>query len=298
MNNPNAIIMVRPANFGFNEETAASNKFQNIEEIQDAPSKALDEFDLMVEKLRSAEIDVRVFEDTSTPVKPDAIFPNNWISLHPDGRSVLYPMEAPNRRIERRLEVLELTQKHSPEELLDFTAFENQGKFLEGTGSIIFDYHTKTAYCAESSRSNVAVFEELCEKLDFRPMSFDARDIHGFQIYHTNVLLSIGDNIIVLCSACIENPIERAMIQTSLINTNRIFIDISFQQMANFAANCLEVIDKNGNPVLIMSHTAFAALKPEQLDLMTSRVKVVSVNIPTIETLGGGSARCMLLGVH
>jgi len=297
MNNPNAIIMVRPANFGFNEETAASNKFQNTEEIQDAPSKALQEFDAMVEKLRSADIDVRIFEDTPNPVKPDAVFPNNWISLHPDGRSVLYPMEAPNRRIERRLEVLALTQKHSPDALLDFTAFENQDKFLEGTGSIIFDYYTKTAYCAESSRSDVAVFERVCEKLDFRPISFDARDINGFQIYHTNVLLSIGDNIIVWCSACVENPIERAMVQSALRDTNRIFIEISFQQMANFAANCLEVNDKNGHPVLILSDTAYAALQPEQLALIRSRVKIVSVNIPTIETLGGGSARYMLLGV-
>lgn len=297
MNNPNAIIMVRPANFGFNEETSASNKFQNSSEIEDAQIKALHEFDVMVETLRDAAVDVRVFEDTENPVKPDAIFPNNWISLHAQGQSVLYPMEAENRRIERRLEVLALTNQHKKEDLLDFTYFEKEGKFLEGTGSIIFDNQTNTAYCAQSSRSDVGVFEQVCQKLGFVPVSFDARDVHGFQIYHTNVLLSIGDHIVVLCSDCIENPIERAMVKTSLTNRDRIFVEISFDQMAHFAANCLEVNDAQGNPVLVMSQTAFEAFSAEQLTFIRSRVKIVAVKIPTIETLGGGSARCMLLGV-
>jgi hypothetical protein len=297
MNNPNAIIMVRPANFGFNNETAASNKFQNRSKIEDAQKKALHEFDVMVETLRDAAVDVRVFEDTVTPVKPDAIFPNNWISLHAHGQSVLYPMEAENRRIERRLEVLALTNQCKKEDMLDFTYFEKEGKFLEGTGSIIFDNQTKTAYCAQSSRSDVGVFEQVCQKLGFVPVSFDARDVHGFQIYHTNVLLSIGDNIVVLCAECIENPIERAMVKSALTKLERLFIEISFDQMARFAANCLEVNDKNGHPVLVMSQTAFEAFSAEQLASIRSCVKIVAVKIPTIETLGGGSARCMLLGV-
>ena len=297
MNNPNTIIMVRPANFGFNIETAASNKFQSTTEVNHPQAKALLEFDAMVHALSQENIDVRIFQDTENPVKPDAVFPNNWISFHPDGKSVLYPMEAKNRRIERRMEVFDILENYSIQQLLDFSAFEQNGKYLEGTGSIIFDNQTKTAYCAQSSRSDVGIFEQVCQKLGFRPMSFEAVDLNGFQIYHTNVLLSIGDNIVVLCSDCIENPIERAMVKNSLTQSSRIFIEITLQQMSQFAANCLEVNDKNGHPVLVMSQTAFEAFSAEQLASIRSRVKIVAVKIPTIETLGGGSARCMLLGV-
>jgi len=297
MNNPNLIIMVRPSNFGFNAETASSNKFQSTEQIQNSQEKALKEFDNMVEVLRRDQIDVRILQDTETPMKPDAIFPNNWISFHSDGQSVLYPMEAPNRRHERRLDVFDLVENYKAQQILDFTNFEGDGKYLEGTGSVIFDFNSKTAYCAQSTRSNLEVFELVCQQLGFRSVSFDARDIHGFQIYHTNVLLSIGDNIIVLCSECIEHLIEREMVKETLMNSGRTFIDVSFKQMEKFSANCLEVNDMDGNPKLIMSYTAYHALNEEQINLIQMKVKIVVVEIPTIETLGGGSARCMLLGV-
>ncbi len=289
--------MVRPANFGFNLETAESNKFQKSATIADASRLALAEFDLMVSTLREKDIDVLVFDDTLEPQKPDAIFPNNWISFHPNGISVLYPMEAENRRIERRLEVFELLPDYSAKNLIDITHYENSNKFLEGTGSIIYDHTNKKAYCAIASRSDVEAFEDICKQLGFKAISFDAHDIHGHAIYHTNVLLSIGDNIIVLCSVCISDPIERSMVLQQLRATGKTIIDIDFQQMNQFAGNCLEVNDKHGAPKLIMSQTAFESFSKEIIDLISEKLEIVSVSIPTIEQIGGGSARCMMLGV-
>lgn len=298
MNNPDAIIMVRPANFGFNWETAESNKFQNDFHVENAQNLAVQEFDAMVELLRGEDIDVRIFDDSFEPIKPDAIFPNNWISTHEDGRTVLYPMEAKNRRLERRTDIYDLLPLHNENACIDLTHYENENKFLEGTGSIIFDHSNKTAYCAISSRSNVVVFEEICKMLNYRPISFEATDLNGFQIYHTNVLLSIGENVIVFCSESVENPIERAMLLKEFENTQRLVVQVSQKQMNSFAANCLEVNDKMGNPKLIMSKTAFNSLSGEQISAIESYVKIVSVAIPTIEKIGGGSARCMMLGVH
>lgn len=297
MNNPNRIIMVRPANFGFNPETAASNKFQKSAAFENTQNLALAEFDLMVSTLRNKSIEVLVFDDTEEPSKPDAIFPNNWISFHPNGVSVLYPMEAENRRIERSMEVFEMLPDYSIQKLIDITHFENNNQFLEGTGSIIFDHNNKNAYCAISSRSDVEVFENICQQLGFKSISFEAHDMNGHAIYHTNVLLSIGENIIVLCSAAISDPIERAMVLEQLRATNRILVDISFLQMNHFAANCLEVNDKNGTPKLIMSQTAFQSFTPTQLASISEKLEIIAVSIPTIEQIGGGSARCMMLGV-
>jgi hypothetical protein len=297
MNNPNRIIMVRPANFGYNPETAESNKFQNTAPIVNAQDLALEEFDNMVRKLRRHDIEVLVLQDSDTPKKPDAIFPNNWISFHPDGQSVLYPMEAPNRRIERRMDVLELVPDFNRDQLIDLTHFEAESKFLEGTGSIIFDHRNKLAFCAISSRSDVTAFEHICQKLGFTPISFEAHDVNGHAIYHTNVLLSIGENVTVICEECISNPIERAMVMNKLRESGNLIITIDFKQMAKFAGNCLEVNDKSGKPYLIMSETAFQAFSEETKNLIGKKVELIPVAIPTIEKIGGGSARCMMLGV-
>lgn len=297
MNNPNKIIMVRPAHFGFNAETSNSNKFQNKDESLYSHELAVQEFDQMVDLLKARNLNVCVIKDTPFPMKPDAIFPNNWVSFHPDGRSIFYPMEAKNRRFERRKDLFDFVESYDVNQLLNLTSFEDVNQFLEGTGSIIFDNTAKKAYCAESSRSNIHLFEHLCSIIQFRPISFSACDFNGFPIYHTNVMLSIGDHIAVVCLESIENQLERALVLSSLQATNRVIIEVDLKQMNQFAANCLEVNDTGGVAKLIMSKTAYNAFTVEQIQSMEAKVDLIMVNIPTIERIGGGSARCMLLGV-
>jgi hypothetical protein len=297
MQNPDQVILIRPANFGFNSETAISNKFQREIEDHEAQAKALVEFNEFVKKLNAENIKVSVFEDTLAPIKPDAIFPNNWISVHPNGTIVLYPMEATNRRLERRKDVVKQLENIGFTTLIDLTAHENEGRYLEGTGSIIFDPNYSDAYACISSRTDVKLFEQVCRELNYNPISFLAEDVNGDPIYHTNVMLSIGEKCCIICSESIANPIERAMVLSKLKNSKRVVIDVSFQQMNHFACNCLEVNDQNGHSKLIMSTTAYNSFSFEQLEQIESQVKIIHVSIPTIETIGGGSARCMLLGV-
>jgi hypothetical protein len=297
MNNPNKIIMVRPAHFGFNAETSNSNKFQNKYESVYSHELAVQEFDQMVALLKAENLNVCVIQDTPFPIKPDAIFPNNWVSFHPEGRAIFYPMEAKNRRFERRKDLFDFVESYDVNQILNLTSFEDVNQFLEGTGSIIFDNTAKKAYCAESSRSNIHLFEHLCSIIQFRPISFFACDMNGFPIYHTNVMLSIGDHIAVVCLESIENQLERALVLSSLQATNRVIIEVDLKQMNQFAANCLEVNDTAGRAKLIMSNTAYNAFTDEQIQSMQAKVDIIMVNIPTIERIGGGSARCMLLGV-
>ena len=248
MKNPVELIMIRPANFGFNSETAQSNHFQNGQLNFDSSAVAVKEFDNMVTTLRNAELAVTVFEDTQTPLKPDAIFPNNWISAHENGTIVLYPMEAENRRIERREDVVSfLRDKKYNSSLIDLTKAEAQAKYLEGTGSIIFDSVNRDAYACISSRTDMELFEQLCTKLNYNPVSFISEDAIGNAIYHTNVMLSIGEHIIVICSESIPDLIERAMVMNRLKASNRTLIDVSFKQMNQFCCNCIEVDDSKGN---------------------------------------------------
>lgn len=297
MQNPDQVILIQPANFGFNSETAISNKFQRQIEDHEAQAKALVEFNEFVKKLNAENIKVSVFEDTLAPIKPDAIFPNNWISVHPNGTIVLYPMEATNRRLERRKDVVKQLENIGFTTLTDLTAHENEGRYLEGTGSIIFDPIYSDAYACISSRTDVKLFEQVCRELNYNPISFLAEDVNGDPIYHTNVMLSIGEKCCIICSESIANPIERAMVLSKLKNSKRIVIDVSFQQMNHFACNCLEVNDQNGHSKLIMSTTAYNSFSSKQLEQIESQVKIIHVSIPIIETIGGGSARCMLLGV-
>lgn len=299
MNNPKKVIMVRPANFGFNPETAVSNSFQqHKEDNESAKTLAKSEFDCMVAALKEHDIVVDVLQDSSQPMKPDAVFPNNWVSFHPDGSAVLYPMEAENRRLEIREDVFALVENFKVSKLHDLTDYVHKNQFLEGTGSIIFDHQNKKAFCSVSSRSDIRLFEYLCLRLDFIPISFTSHDLSGKEIYHTNVMLSVGEDIAVICSEAISDALERSMVLAQLADTNRIMIDVSFQQMNQFACNCLEVVNKNEEAFLIMSNTAFHAFTKKQIELIRTRVKIVASSIPTIETLGGGSARCMLLGCY
>ena len=297
MKNPSHVILIRPANFGFNSETATSNKFQQFIQDDESSIKALCEFDSMVTVLKSNQISTTVFEDTIESIKPDAIFPNNWISTHPSGTITLYPMEALNRRLERRNDVVDYIKDLGFNQQIDLTESEKNGQFLEGTGSVIFDPNQHDAYACISSRTDVKLFESLCEALSFTPISFVAEDVNGNPIYHTNVMLSIGQHIVVVCSESIMDPIERAMVMHRLQIGNREVIDVTFSQMSRFACNCLEVNDALGNPHLIMSSTAYNAFSIDEINRIQQVVNIIAVDIPTIESIGGGSARCMLLGV-
>jgi hypothetical protein len=297
MSNPNHIILVRPANFGFNFETAGSNKFQQTATIDQAQEKAVAEFDRMVEQLRSQNIVCTVFQDTEDPIKPDAIFPNNWISVQPNGTLAIYPMEAENRRLERRRDIVDFLISKGFSPVFDYSSFEKQGQIVEGTGSILFDHENNLAFGCISSRTDAKLFEQIVSELGYKPISFLAEDLNGHPIYHTNVMLAIGEHTIVCCAESISNPIERQMVTEQLKSAGKVYVEISLSQMNQFAGNCLEVNDKTGKPKLILSQTALDALHTEQINSLQNAVELVPVEIPTIEKIGGGSARCMCLGI-
>ena len=293
----NTVMMVRPAAFGFNEETAASNSFQREtfllnDEILD---EALIEFDRAVNELRSHGINVHVAEDTLIPRKPDAVFPNNWISFHPDGTLILYPMEALNRRCERRLEVvLELQQKFNFEKVIDLTHFESENLFLEGTGSVVFDHEYKVAFAARSSRTSEIVFEKLCEQIQYTPFMFAAFDENGQPIYHTNVVMCMGDDFVVVCLECLSDERSRELFVNEVSRLGKSVLEISVAQMNAFAGNMLLLRDNQNKSKLVISETAYQSLTSVQMNFLKQRVEFIRFNIPVIEAIGGGSARCML----
>jgi hypothetical protein len=295
-----AVFMVKPTYFGFNAETAASNAFQNkISADHNVQDDVLKEFEALVTTLRKHEIEVIVFDDTLEPLTPDAVFPNNWISMHQNGEVVLYPMLTPNRRLERRLDVVEsLREKFAIDAVADLSEYEEQGHILEGTGSIIFDHIHRTAYACISLRTSVQLFQHVCEHLGYRPVSFRATDLNGKDIYHTNVMLTIGTGYAVICADAIEDTLERAMVLASFKKDGLKIIEISFQQVLQFAGNMLEVQNSNGDLFLVMSKQAFNCLTVEQKADLESFVKIIYSDIETIEHIGGGSVRCMLAGIH
>jgi hypothetical protein len=296
----NTVMMVRPAAFGFNLETAASNSFQH--EINGSREQilelAIDEFDRVVNQLRANGIHVHVVEDTLVPTKPDAVFPNNWISFHPDGTLMLYPMEALNRRCERRLEVvLELQQKFNFEKVIDLTHFESENLFLEGTGSVVFDHEHKFAFAALSSRTSEVVFLELCKQIQYSPFMFAAFDESSQPIYHTNVVMCMGDDFVVVCLECLPDEQSRELFVNEVSRLGKSVLEISVAQMNAFAGNMLLLRDGRNNNKLVLSETAYQSLLSVQIDFLKQRVDFIRFNIPVIETIGGGSARCMLAEV-
>ncbi|MDF7810844.1 arginine deiminase-related protein [Hymenobacter sp. YC55] len=301
MQSTNTVFLVRPARFGFNLETAASNYFQQAIADLDAPTVqalAFAEFDAMVASLRAKGIEVVVFEDTPEPAKPDAVFPNNWLTLHPDGRVLLYPMCAPNRRPERRPDILDALRQHfTVTEVLDLSAHEQEGRYLEGTGSIIFDHEHRIAYACLSPRTDAGLFAEVATQLRYRPVTFHAHDAHGLEIYHTNVMLSIGSGFAVVCLESIVNTAERAAVVASFSLTGHEIVDISLAQVAHFAGNMLALQSATGATLLAMSQRAFDALTPTQHATLSKYCELLPLPIPTIETIGGGSVRCMLAEV-
>ena len=299
-----AIMMVRPTGFGFNEETAETNVFQTRDENasdDELQELAVAEFDALVGELQAANVDVIVVEDTLEPRTPDAIFPNNWISLHQDGTVVVYPMYAPVRRLERRSDIvdtLQTTYGFEVSRVLDLTHHENEGKFLEGTGSIVFDYPGRCAYANISARTDADVLRELTDLFGYDLITFRATDAQGRDVYHTNVVMSIGEGFVVICADAIDDASEREAALGRLRRSGRDLVLIDRDQMCHFAGNVLEVENRDGEKVLVMSSQALESFRPGQLETLRKHARIVASPIPTIERIEGGSARCMIASVH
>jgi hypothetical protein len=291
------ILMIRPASFGFNPQTAVNNRFQQPDpELSVSVNEtARQEFDNLVAVLNAAGIDVLVTNDTSSPLKPDALFPNNWFCMMPGGDIHLFPLFAPNRRTERRSDIIdELLAKAPEKKLVDWTDYESRQEYLESTGSMVFDHTHKIAYACISDRTHARLLDAFCKETDYAPFSFLATDKNGVPIYHTNVLMCIGNGFALLCTDAIPDVQQRKALTAQLEATGLLVIIISLAQMEDFAGNMLQVINKEGHPVLVMSEAAFNSLDKEQKQQIEKHTRIVSAPIPTIESLGGGSVRCML----
>ena len=301
----NHILMVEPVDFRFNEETAVNNYFQSKPEDsqESVQEKALSEFRNMVSKLREHGVNVIVLQDTPDPHTPDSIFPNNWISFHENKMIALYPMFAQNRRQERREDdVLDLLAEKGfeAEEIMDYTDAESDEIFLEGTGSIILDREHKIAYAAVSPRTDEELFLEFCEDFEYTPILFEANQtVNGerMQIYHTNVMMCVADEYAVICLDSIDDKAEKKFVADTLVETGKEIIDITEEQMHKFAGNMLQVGGMGTSKYLVMSQTAFDSLTKYQIDAIEKYNPIITVDINTIETLGGGSARCMMAEV-
>ncbi len=292
------VLLVRPRCFRPNADTAASNRFQQSTELpaEDIARRAIAEFDGLVAGLEAAGVRPVVAEDTAEPAKPDAVFPNNWVSFHEDATVVLYPMEAPSRRPERRTDIVELVASRagfSVSRIVDLSPLERRGQYLEGTGSLILDRPERVAYAALSSRTHPDAVARFAAELGFETVCFNTRDETGMPLYHTNVMLSIGATLVVVCAEVIADPRQRRTVLERLRASGREVLEISPAQMRGFAANVLE-LSTGGRPVVAMSDTARRAFGVGELDRIGARADIMAVPVPTIEQVGGGSVRCML----
>lgn len=293
------LLMIRPVDFKFNEQTAGDNKFQVASEQENVQQQALAEFDGFVNILRENGVDVTVVSDTLSPETPDSIFPNNWVSFHEDGSVFLYPMHSPNRRQERRRDIIdELGKTFEVNHLTDLSFFEQQQLFLEGTGSLVLDRTNKIAYACLSVRTDEEVLKNFAMLSGYEVVAFQAVDQNNFPIYHTNVMMCIGEKFAVVCLESIKSTEDKISVLASFKATNKTVIDISFDQMNHFAGNMLEVQNKDGESLLVMSEQALKALHGTQITALSAISKIVTAPIYTIEQNGGGSARCMLAEVH
>ncbi|MFZ9761625.1 MAG: citrulline utilization hydrolase CtlX [Candidatus Kapaibacteriota bacterium] len=289
-----SLLMVKPHAFGHNPQTASTNAFQSslLENNQSISSSAVNEFNQMVDALQYHGIEVLVIDDTEFPEKPDAIFPNNWMSTHPDGTVILYPMMAENRRYERRTDIISvLDNMFEIKHVLDLTHHESDNHFLEGTGSIVFDHANKLAFAAVSERTHPDIFEECCTLLGYEPLTFRAFHENGLPIYHTNVLLHISPVISAICLELIHHD-DRKKVMDALYQKQ--LLHLTSQQVHDFAGNMLCVLNDQQIPHLIGSQKAFMSLDSNQLNMIQDTCIPVEVLIPTIEHIGGGSARCMM----
>ena len=296
----NSVLMVRPCCFYANPETAADNAFQT--QI-DCPAEALSqlarkEFDAAVKTLHAAGVNVHVFEDTDEPEKPDAVFPNNWISTNHDGRIVLFPMYSALRRRERRHDIVEELSKHyRVTGVTDYSAFENEGCCLEGTGSLVFDHLNKIAYVSLSNRSNPKMIQRFAEDFSYEPITFTSIDSNCQPIYHTNVMMCLGTDFAMVGLEIIPNKAERQQVRARLERTEKDIVELSADQIANFAGNAIELHNKQGEKLLVLSTRADHALTEGQRKRLSCYARLVPLELPTIE-LSGGSARCMIATIH
>jgi len=291
--------MIRPVNFSFNAETATNNAFQVPGNDAGAQEKALHEFNEFVQTLSNNDIDVTVVDDTAEPYTPDSIFPNNWVSFHDDGTICLYPMFAPNRRLERKPAVLQIiNDKFKVIKKIDLSNYEDSNHFLEGTGSMVLDRENKIAYACLSPRTDEKVLKVFCEQMRYKAVVFDAMDEKGNAIYHTNVMMCVADKYIVICLDALPDKKEKEGVMAAIKNSGKEIIEISLEQMNRFAGNMLQVNNKKDEKLLIMSTQAYASLTSKQVMKLSSFNKIIHSSLATIETNGGGSARCMMAEVH
>ena len=300
----NTILMIRPVSFRMNEQTAVNNYFMEEMDLKDKSinEKAQEEFDAFVTVLRSKGVNVIVVEDTKEPDTPDSIFPNNWVSFHASGTVAVYPMFAENRRKERRDDIFDILEQHGFKinEIIDYTAAEQEGFFLEGTGSILKDRVNQKAYCALSERAHEELFIEYCEDFDCFPVIFNANqtvDGERLPIYHTNVMMAMAENFAVICLDSIDDKKERKNVVEHLRRDGKEIIEISEEQMHHFAGNMLQVIGANDRKLMVMSSQAYHSLTQEQIKNIEKYCEIIHSSLDTIETCGGGSARCMMAEV-
>lgn len=298
----NSILMIRPVAFRMNEQTAVNNYYQKVLDglsPETVNAKAQKEFDTFVAKLRKVGVNVTVVEDTLEPNTPDSIFPNNWISFHENGDVALYPMFAENRRPERREDILDILEDEGFQinQIVDYTSAEEDDVFLEGTGSLLLDRENGKAYCALSPRADEEVMIEFCEDFELTPVIFEAfQTVNGERklIYHTNVMMCLGDTFAVICADCIDDKKERKMVLDSLRGDDKEIILITEEQVNNFAGNMLEVKGKNDERYVVMSESAYKSLTKKQIAQLEAHVEIIHSSLDTIEACGGGSARCMM----
>jgi hypothetical protein len=299
MQTTDTVLMIRPTRFSFNQDTAANNRFQRPAQVsEDVQFKALQEFDGYVAALRGHGVEVLVHHDAEAPHTPDSIFPNNWWSSHPDGTLVLYPMQGHNRRLERDKGVLDrLRSEYRVDACLDLSALELQDVFLEGTGSMVLDRQQRICYAGYSTRTHARALDHVVSHLGYELCAFNAVDRQGVAIYHTNVMMSVGTRLAIACLASVSEPGERLALRSRLEDSGKQVIALDWAQLESFAGNMLEVHNTAGEPLLVMSRTAWQSLDRTQQRLIETHATPVPVNIDTIERIGGGSARCMLAEV-
>lgn len=296
-----SILMVRPQRFFYNPETAVSNAFQQQAgqaEAKDLERQALKEFDDMVSTLRENGIEVIVKQDSPEPPTPDSIFPNNWVMFHPLGKVSLFPMEAVSRRNERRMDFIDdLRENFKITELDDWSDYEKREKYLEGTGSMVFDHENRICYACLSTRTDADLLNEFCQATGYEVEGFNAFDKNGKRIYHTNVLMCVGKKLVVLCTEAVWHPAERERLTARIKDTGKELLEISLKQMNQFAGNMLQLTNSQGEELLVMSGRAFGSLEQHQVKAIEKHCRIVHTPLTTIENLGGGSARCMMAEV-
>lgn len=293
---PNSVVLIRPHHFRPNPQTADDNTFQRSAD-HDVSQAAFDASTRLAETLRAEGVRVHLFEDAGES-HPDSVFPNNWFSTHAGGRVAIYPMYAPNRRGERRADIVEMLKtEYRVQEVIDYSGLELDGLFLEGTGAMVLDHVSRIAYAVRSHRCDPVLVERFCTVFGYEPVVFDAADPDGVPIYHTNVMMCIGTDIALIGLDAIVGDARRAEIAQRIRDTGRVLVDLSADQVASFAGNAIELRDADGERILVVSETAHRSLSAEQLEVLSASCRVLPVDVAPIE-LAGGSVRCMIAGIH